>query len=411
LRLPTLLLLATTALGVHSTPCSSRIDCELNGACMNGHCECDPGWTGDSCGILDVLPAKFPGVWPVHPHTPPKSGPLGGVPVPISWGASMIEDSGTWHLFVDTCCYNPQTILHDLGGCLISHAVGASPEGPFNFSDIAVPANRFNPHVTKLPSGEFALYNAGSAQDCKLACVGNETSTTTLDQEGTDAPCAGTGIQGVNVALSKSLYGPWTFHDHLNIEGGGDQHNPNPSPLVSSSDGSVLLAITLDDSGAPAYNSSGSRIALATAPNASGPYTHVGTDGEALVSHMAEDPFIFRNPTDGSFHILAHNMENWCWQPPQFTGEVGVHLFSPDGSVGSWHIRPNSNDISAYNSTVLWEDGSNTTFFRRERPELIFDDGGRPLYLMTGVEYPADHPGKPDNHQYSFTVVQPIRRK
>ena len=39
-------------------PCSTAIDCELLGTCVQGKCSCDPGWTGRTCGTLRLLPAR-----------------------------------------------------------------------------------------------------------------------------------------------------------------------------------------------------------------------------------------------------------------------------------------------------------------------------------------------------------------
>jgi hypothetical protein len=30
--------------------------CSLNGECVNSICNCDKGWKGDSCGLLDLNP-------------------------------------------------------------------------------------------------------------------------------------------------------------------------------------------------------------------------------------------------------------------------------------------------------------------------------------------------------------------
>jgi hypothetical protein len=47
-------------------------------------------------------------------------------------------------------------------------------------------------------------------------------------------------------------------------------------------------------------------------------------------------------------------------------------------------------------------------FYRRERPELRTNEAGDPTFLITGIEYFADHPGEADNHQFSFTIVQEV---
>jgi hypothetical protein len=57
---------------------------------------------------------------------------------------------------------------------------------------------------------------------------------------------------------------------------------------------------------------------------------------------------------------------------------------------------------------VEFSDGTTFGFFRRERPELRTNSAGDPTHLITGIEYFADHPGQPNNHQYSFTIVQEV---
>ena len=57
--------------------CATNLDCELLGACQpDGTCACAPGFTGPSCGQLDVLPvdaATHGRVWPVALGFPPYS--------------------------------------------------------------------------------------------------------------------------------------------------------------------------------------------------------------------------------------------------------------------------------------------------------------------------------------------------
>jgi hypothetical protein len=41
-----------------SFKCASKLDCELNGVCTSGGaCSCNSGWTGATCGMLNLLPA------------------------------------------------------------------------------------------------------------------------------------------------------------------------------------------------------------------------------------------------------------------------------------------------------------------------------------------------------------------
>ena len=44
--------------------CKTHLDCELNGVCRSSVCHCYRGWTGPTCGTLDLLPARRAGAWP-----------------------------------------------------------------------------------------------------------------------------------------------------------------------------------------------------------------------------------------------------------------------------------------------------------------------------------------------------------
>jgi len=52
---------------------------------------------------------------------------------------------------------------------------------------------------------------------------------------------------------------------------------------------------------------------------------------------------------------------------------------------------------------VNWDDGTNMTMKRRERPELIFNSDGVPSILFTGVE------PNPTLGDFSFGMVQPLK--
>jgi len=75
---------------------------------------------------------------------------------------------------------------------------------------------------------------------------------------------------------------------------------------------------------------------------------------------------------------------------------AGRHAFSTDG--WDWSFSP----LPAYNSTVIFTDGSVITFNRRERPHLLINSQGEPTHLFTGVQQHS-------NNDYIWTHVQPIK--
>eukprot|EP01051_Picozoa_sp_SAG22_P015546 SAG22_NODE_2046_length_3086_cov_3.806495_1_plen_128_part_00 len=108
---------------------------------------------------------------------------------------------------------------------------------------------------------------------------------------------------------------------------------------------------------------------------------------------LVRSPFVWQD-SRGSFHALFH----------KFTDEhpnCGGHAFSADGA--SWTLH---ND-AAYTTTVATADGTNHSFFRRERPHLLFDKSGTaPIMLFTSLTQWGDpnHPG-----DAAFTFGQPIK--
>lgn len=81
--------------------CTTDVDCQLLGACVDGRCTCDLGWTGETCGSLKL--GKSTQIWPS----------INDSGVSASWGASILPEvpgagfaanAGTYHLFTDTVC-------------------------------------------------------------------------------------------------------------------------------------------------------------------------------------------------------------------------------------------------------------------------------------------------------------------
>ena len=173
------------------------------------------------------------------------------------------------------------------------------------------------------------------------------------------------------VVYASSLDGPW---DSLNAavvpsaemgkSWGPARMLDNPT-VVFYEDGSLLMASRGGKPGDEAWSDG-----IVTAPSWRGPYTQHSMIGNAS-SPRVEDPFLWRD-TKGFYHVIFH----------KFTDEhpnCGGHAFSRDGV--HWTL---SNSV-AFTTTVTTADGAEHAFQRRERPHLLFDDDGRPVYLYTSL--------------------------
>eukprot|EP00755_Sulcionema_specki_P033638 Sspe_Gene.2299::Locus_757_Transcript_1_1_Confidence_1.000_Length_1588::g.2299::m.2299 len=103
-----------------------------------------------------------------------------------------------------------------------------------------------------------------------------------------------------------------------------------------------------------------------------------------------EDPFVYKD-CRGRYHALFHNK-----YPDNAAEVVGGHAYSSDGKV--WVYSG-----SCYGSTVSFDDGTTTSFSRRERPHFVFaDDGCTPIALTTGVQYGGKY------GDATLTLLQPV---
>jgi hypothetical protein len=82
---------------------------------------------------------------------------------------------------------------------------------------------------------------------------------------------------------------------------------------------------------------------------------------------LRRDPYLWQDQEDRSLHILYHN------------GPHGLHAFSDEQGL-EWHKSPTGSH--AYGLALnLSDEGGTVELARRERPELLFDEAGRPQFL------------------------------
>ena len=145
------------------------------------------------------------------------------------------------------------------------------------------------------------------------------------------------------------------------------------------------------------WNTDGSEVHLVTAIDWKNNKTYIIDEDRILFPQLVpiatEDPFLYRD-CDGGWHAIFHNMSPTRHDLP------GGHAFSNDGInwIYSGYI---------YTQFVQYDDGTNFTFIKRQRPHFIFDsDLCTPIALTTGMLY--------NGGQYndsSFTLLQPIKQK
>jgi len=373
-------------------PCQTEFDCLLNGQCHNGRCQCYQGWKGQECGSLDLVPLKSK-LSPAYGRPPSADAP--GL---ASWGASIVQDKANgsrWHMYVaemaGSCGLDSW-----LRNSVIVHATADSPFGPFERQQELLPYFAHEPVLLELPKGGgYVIYKIGCADGAVTGsegtglvgmCTGCSNGTT----EGFCPGCAQSYEQACQDALfSKSLDGPWERRnltlapwDWARLNLGLESHAP-----IVFSNGTVM---TFTRAWGSSEKSSMSPLWLVQAPHWQGPWSLVREDWAPapVFPFGVEDSFMWRDPR-GNFHALFH-----AWD------DIGGHAFSKDGL--RWHYA----DGRAYSTDAEVEGGETVTYWRRERPRLIFDSEGNPTHLVNGASYRG---GATPTGDWSFTLVQGVR--
>lgn len=257
------------------------------------------------------------------------------------WGGSVIEADGLFHMFASRWPAESSFPSGYMTQSEIVHAVSDNPIGPYSFQDVVTPTRgeaywdgqmTHNPSIYRVGDG-FVLFHNACAVNSRVRKVGYVTGPT--------------------------VNGPWTRLDEP-IPLSDDANNPG---ACFAQDGSLKLV----------FRDRELKMGIAEASGVDGPYRV--RDFDIMPNVKLEDAYFYFQ--DGRHHIVCEDNR------AQVSGHErwGAHLVSDDG-VTDWQ---KGTPVVAYTHTVVWDDGTRTTFERRERPQLIFDDQGCVTHLCTGV--------------------------
>ena len=317
------------------------------------------------------------------------------------WGSSVIKgNDGKYHMFVSRF---PKSLPFHPGWMVASeivHAISDTPEGPYKFSDIALPArgaqywdgrSTHNPRILEYQDKYYLIYMGST----------HPFANPTYDQLTLDSPwcTVGRSNKRIGLAIADSPYGPWKRFDEPILKTKPNTFYSflvsNPSPIIQE-DGSVMMIFkgrtyVGDD------KFSDMALGMAYAPSIEGPYT-VLNNGQPIFQvdgqGEAEDPFLWKDSR--GYHAIFKD------HVAKFTGEKGggVMAHSPNGI--QWTI---DKDPKAYSRTVEWEDGKVEMQGQLERPFLLFENGKAThafFATMNGA-------GGFDNATQSWNMVIPIK--
>lgn len=385
--LVTLLLLAGPCISAESG-CSSDLDCSLLGECILGTCMCDPGWKGDKCGLVDLLPT-------------PRNGGYRNASM-ASWGGTAIEIDGTWHMFASAISNECPLSQFSTNSHSI-HATSPNPGGPYELSDIALPEFHHGTTILKVNDSALALYTDGqnmhgkNVHDCRKTDDEFE-----LNPESDDEPVGPNDFYTISFS-NDGPEGPWDerviFVSDFTNPSKWNCNKTNTSPILFEN-GTVLLMYR----GVPCEKDPSCKndtvnlcehVGIAVAHSVEGPYE----DRQGKISELSgnEDAVFFR--TKRGYAAIFHGKNGcgpWKEEGHKYCGRLAYSV-----DTWSWTL----NDEPCYNGTITWreENGDVTEdlLLSRQRPKIFFDkDGLTPLFLSNGVEA--------KDSDLEFTVASPF---
>ena len=370
--------------------------CWGNGECINdSYCKCSPGWKGEECNMLDLLPIRrsSPGLilsdnWPNDKSNQWTTNP--------NWGGSAIWEDGYWYLVVGMK-------KDPWGSDYFSENSGIFK---LRSQDIGGPYENLG-EITGSYGQSF-----GFRADMKRHPVDNSI----LIVVDGDAGWGNGNDPGFGFTMLRfhtgSINGPFTEHNLYKLgrkvqdENGNmvDDWSADPNnsdntrfdcrladpTLTILNDGKVLVGYrgtkccgakglncdnligTWGNCGQHEYETA----SLLTADSWDGTYVRSGVPMfQGLTDN--EDMFLW---TDAKgVHMLAHSQDNSHHNHER----RGAYGFSPDGGK-TWKL---SKDFDAWHEDYLvFDDCSGYNIEKKQRPTIVFHpDNGHPMYLMSGI--------------------------
>jgi len=252
------------------------------------------------------------------------------------WCGSMIKVKQTYHLFAARWKKNGDFPEGYRQNSEIVRATSRSPLGPFKFEEVVIGERdsfywdsnmAHNPTIHKI-GNEYVLFYIGS-------------DFTTYQENSKSL------LRRVGYAKSKNILGPWTRAEVPVIQ----EESNNPAILQ---DGKKIKLI---------YRDAKLKVFLAEADHYQGPYAVVNNNvwPEARI----EDFYLFK--AQNQYHIVCEDNvgsvsghERW-----------GVQLTSDDGITNWKRYDP----VVVYDHDIAFTDNSILHCVRRERPQLIIENG------------------------------------
>lgn len=318
------------------------------------------------------------------------------------WGSSVVKGyDGKYHMFVSRF---PKSLPFHPGWMVASeivHATADSPQGPYKFSEVALPSrgaqywdgrSTHNPRILK-HNGKYYLIYMGST---------HPFANPSFDELTLSSPwcTVARSNKRIGLAIADSPYGPWKRFDEPILKTKPNTFysyfTSNPSPIIEK-DGSVMMLFKgrkyVDKN-----KYSEMALGVAYAPSIEGPYSVLNNDQPIFQVNgqgEAEDPFLWKD--ERGYHAIFKDHVG------KYTGESkgGVLAHSTNGI--KWNVDKSPR---AYSLEVEWNDNTIIRQGQLERP-FIFFENGKPTHIFFAT---MNGPGGFENATESWNMVIPMNK-
>ncbi|WP_074937755.1 glycoside hydrolase family protein [Algibacter lectus] len=321
------------------------------------------------------------------------------------WGSSVIKgDDGLYHMYASRW---PKMLPFHPGWMVASeivHATSKTPEGPYQFQDIALGdrgtqywdgKSCHNPKIVKYKD-TYILYYMGSTHPFEDV---TEENLSDFDLSSKWCIAARWGKR-IGIATSKNPNGPWKRQNEPILEVEPNSYysflTSNPSPLIKE-DGSVVLLFKGRSYKEDGVSQSDMSIGVATAPSFDGDYTVIGDEPLFSMERFGEveDPHLWSD--NAGYHMIAKD------QRGLITGGKGDGLVAHSENGIDWVIDENPR---AYTKKVKWNNGKTIKQGQLERP-FVFVENGKPTHIFFAT---MDGPGGFSNGTKTWNMVIPLKK-
>ena len=272
------------------------------------------------------------------------------------WCGSVIRgEDGRYHMFASR--WSKEYPMHPgwLVASEIVRAVSDTPEGPYEFQEVVLPArgpqywdgrSTHNPEITKY-GDTYYLYYMGSTHPFP------ELEHPQEMKHEDPLTIVARANKRIGVAVSKSIFGPWERSNKPLFVPRPDHFDnffvSNPAPCIDRDGGCTMIYKTrtyIENLHAPFLHGPMSFGIAKSAQCSDGFRSILDQPLFAGQGIELEDPFIWRD--EDGYNLMAKDMKgNVCGEKMG-----GIYASSDDGI--NWKLRK---DSLFYSRSILWEDG------------------------------------------------------